>query len=307
MVYEFVVRLHGKFFCSPDMAYAVQSINDYVLIGSGANENPNQLDTLFFTDFAQHSAVSSTVGAEGGLFYASAANGGVNTTTSAAVTSFGATLASGAQRITTGTTLNSTGYSSIHTSTGIIPGFTASTNGNITKYEFEAYVAVTLAHNFANGGGFFRLGFMNSATNTTPDDGVYYEFLYDGTTNDTTWNIVFRHDGTQERINTGVQITDGDTVEGKYRLYLCVECSSAGTYTTTYNVKYNSGVGSGVSAGTASPSTPSFYPSSSNDYMGAVAINSKITDSVAVNKILAIDYLGLRIRRPLTREILLFS
>jgi len=289
------------------MAYGVQSVNDYVLIGSGTNENPNQLDTILFTDFGQHSAVSATNVAEGGVFSGSLANGGSIQTSSASLLAFGVTLASGTQRVGTGATLNATGYAGIHTSAGIIPGFTAPANGKITKYEFEASVAVTLLHNFANGGGFFRLGWMNSTTSTTPDDGVYYEYLYNGTTNDTTWNIVFRHDGSQERIDTGVVLTDSDTVVGKYRLYLSVECSSSGTYTTTYNIKYDSGVGAGVSAGTASPSSPSFYPSSSNDYMGAVVMNSKAIDSVSVNKIIELDYLGVRIRRPLTREILLFS
>lgn len=289
------------------MAYAARSINDYVLLGSGNTENPNQLDTMFFCDFCQHPSITATTPAEGGVFYVSAANGGAGTNTSAAFASFsavgGGTAASGTHRLSTGTTLNSTGYVGVHTSTGIIPGFTAPSNGNTTKYEFEAFVATTLAHNSVTGGGFFRLGFMSSATNSTPDDGVYYEYLYDGSTNDTTWNLVFRHDGSQERINTGVTVTDSDTVTGLYRMYLCVECTPAGVYTTTYSIKN----GSGISGGTASPSAPSFYPSSSNDYMGAVIINSKVTDSSATAKILDIDYFGVRIRRPVNREILLFS
>jgi hypothetical protein len=285
------------------MAYAARSINDYVLLGSGTTENPNQLDTMFFCDFSQHSAISATTAAEGGVFYVSAANGGAGSNTSAAFSAFstggGVTAASGTHRLSTGTTLNSTGYAGIHTSTGIIPGFTAPSNGNTTKYEFEAFIAVTLGPNFDNGGGFFRLGFMSSNTSTTPDDGVYFEHLYDGTTNDTTWNITFRHDGSQERVNTGVTVTEAAT----YRMYLCVECTPAGVYTTTYSIKN----GSGVSAGTASPSAESFYPSSSNDYMGSVIMISKVTDSVAVAKILDLDYFGTRIRRPVNREILLFS
>ena len=67
------------------MAYGVQSVNDYVLIGSGTNENPNQLDTILFTDFGQHSAVSATNVAEGGVFSGSLANGGSIQTTSAAL------------------------------------------------------------------------------------------------------------------------------------------------------------------------------------------------------------------------------
>jgi hypothetical protein len=86
-------------------------------------------------------------------------------------------------------------------------------------------------------------------------------------------------------------------------MYLCVEVNNAGTYTTTYKIK-NMNTGTNTE-GTTSPTTNARYPAAATDYFGAGIVNSKANTSTTTPITLNVDYLGVRIRRPLSREILI--
>jgi hypothetical protein len=285
------------------MAYGVTSKNQLVLPGTANAENPSQLDTIFFTDFLQAGGPSSTSPAQGGVFYLANANGGTvqNNSTNHFV-AFGVTASSGTCAVSTGTTSNATGYSVLYTSVNTIPGITAALNTEaMHKWECEALVRTdsTIFENTTPVHGEYRFGFMNSNTNAAVSDGVYFSRLVNGSTNETTWQVVFTKDGTAERIDTTVSVAVNTT----YRLYLCVEIAQDGTYTTTYKIRAN-----GVSTeGTAAPSTLARYPTAYNDYMGVVLGVTKAGTASAAARLLLVDYVGARIRRQCNREILLFS
>jgi hypothetical protein len=284
------------------MAYGVQSINEQVLIGSSQTENPTQLDTIIFTDFHSATTPSTTSPAQGGVIYANASNGGALTNnTTAHFTAFGITAASGVVSLSTGTTSNATGYSALYTSNNILPGLPTPSSGLVTKYEFEAMIRTDSAIHSDAVRGFYRMGFGNSITNANQSDGVYFEFLCNGTTTDTTWNIVFIKDTTQERVNTTVTVSASKT----YRMYLCVEVNPSGTYTTTYKIKNLTD--NTNTENTASPSTTARYPTAADDYMGAFMTNSKTVTATATARLIFVDYIGVRLRRPVAREILIFS
>lgn len=286
------------------MAYSSQSINDYVLPAVAQSENSSQLDTIIFSDFHQGSTPSATVPSQGGVIYSSLGNGGaITNNTQAHIEAFGITACSGVISLSTGTTSNATGFASQAVSIFTIPGFQTPSSGKISKYEAEVLLRTdsTIHGNSpTTNRGFYRFGFI-STTSGTPADGVYFEFLCDGTTTDTTWNIVFRKDNTQSRADTTVTVSASKT----YRLYLSVEVNSGGTVTTTYNVR-NVTDSSGAS-GTASPSLSSDYPTGNADFMGLVLTNSKITTTSTTARLIFVDYMGCRIRRELNREILLYS
>jgi hypothetical protein len=287
------------------MAYSTYSINEYNLPSVAQSANSSQLDTIIFCDYHQGSTPSATVPSQGGVIYSTLLNGGaITNNTQAHIEAFGVTACSGVISLSTGTTSNSTGYSVQHTSPLIVPGFSTPSSGKISKYEVEALLRTdsTIHGNSPTTlRGFYRFGWQSSITNTVSTDGVYFEYLCDGTTTDTTWNIVFRKDGTQSRADTTVAVTASKT----YRLYLSVEVDSGGTATTTYNVR-NVTDSTGAS-GTASPSSSSHYPTGSADYMGLVLTNSKITTTSTTARLIFVDYIGCRIRRELSRQILLYS
>lgn len=286
------------------MAYSAKSINDYVLPAVAQSENSSQLDTIIFCDFHQGSTPSATVPSQGGVIYSSTGNGGaITNNTQAHIEAFGITACSGVISLSTGTTSNATGFAAQSITTFTIPGFQTPSSGKISKYEAEVLLRTdsTIHGNSpTTNRGFYRFGFI-SATSGTPADGVYFEFLCDGTTTDTTWNIVFRKDSVQSRADTTVTVSASKT----YRLYLCIEVNSSGTLTTTYNVR-NVTDSSGAS-GTASPSLSSHYPTGNADFMGLVLTNSKITTTSTTARLIFVDYMGCRIRRELNREILLYS
>jgi hypothetical protein len=287
------------------MAYSIQSINEYVLPACAQSENSSQLDTIFFSDFHQNASPTTAVPSQGAVFYAPSGNGGALTSnTSTHFEAFGITYASGVVSVSTGTTSNSTGYAGLATSAVIIPGIPTPDSGLITKYEAEILIRT---NNTIHGDspttnrGYYRFGFMSSTTNAAPADGVYFEFLCDGTTTDTNWNIVFRKDSSQDRVATTTAVTASKT----YRLYLCVERDTAGNYTTTYKVKNTTD--NTNEENTAAPTTTARYPSGTGDYMGIVFTNSKITTTSTTARLVFVDYIAGRIRRPVTREILIFS
>jgi len=282
------------------MAYAVDAPNDISLRAVSRTDNPNQLDMFFFSDFLQANAVSSVSPAQGGFLIANSANGGaIGQNVQATSNLFGVTGAFGHLTLSTGGTSNSSGYASVYTLSSTIPGIPTPTTGQITKYEMETLIRTgsTLHDNSVRGT--YKFGLQNSITNGTTSDGVYYEFLYNGTTNDTKWNIVFRKDNVEERVDTGVTVSASKT----YRLYLCVERDTAGNFTTTYNVK--NVTDNTTNSGTAAPSNTARYPSADDDSMGVVLTNSKTTTTSASARDIYCDYISARIRRPISREILL--
>lgn len=285
------------------MAYGVTSKNQMVLPGTANTENPSQLDTIIFTDLIQVGGPSTVSPTQGGVFYLANANGGTvqNNTTSHFV-AFGVTASSGTCAISTGTTNNATGYSTLYTNLNILPGLTAATNtGLVHKWECEALVRTdsTIFENTTPVHGEYRFGFLNSSTNTAPSDGVYFSCLVNGSTNETTWKVVFTKDGTAERIDTAVSVAVNTT----YRLYLCVEIAQDGTYTTTYKIKSNGN----NTEGTATPSNLLRYPYATNDYLGVGLAVTKAGTATTAARLLLVDYIGARIRRQCNREILLFS
>lgn len=286
------------------MAYGVQSINQQVLKHASISENSSQLDMIFFTDMMQASGPSGTSPTQGGVFYLQNANGGgSNNNNTSHFVAFGVTQSHGTCAISTGTTSNTTGYSAIDTALNILPGIPTPSSGLVTKYEYEALIRTdSTTFDSTTRYGFCRIGFMQAITGT-PTDGVYFEFVSDGTTLDTTWQVAFRSTAiSQSRVNTGVSFAINKT----YRMYLCVERDSAGNFTTTYKIKNLTD--NTNTEGTATPSNTSFYPSATTDYMGpAITVSKQGAVAHALATFILIDYIGVRIRRPLTREILIFS
>jgi len=226
------------------MAYGVMSFNGglgniemmpaavtkYERFAQGVT-NAVQMDSILFSDFIHSATSSATVPVSGGCFFTPVANGGSITTNSTTdYASYGINNSVGVIRLTTGTTNNATGYAAITTANGLVDGIPAASNGFITKYECEVSVETDATVFGAARNGSIRFGLMSGNINTAPTDGVYIEFLYDGTTNDTNWNIVFRRDGSQERFSTGVAFS----ASTPYRIYLCVERDASSNYTTTY-------------------------------------------------------------------------
>jgi len=297
------------------MAYGVMNVND----GVGRVENmpsaatsysrfetgltASQMDTIMFSDFIQSATTAGTVPISGGVFVTPVSGGGSVTSNSTTdYASFGIDNSIGILRLETGTTNNATAYSAVQSSISILGGIPTPTNSFITKYEFECNIETDANIFGATRNGSIRFGAMSTATNSAPNDGVYFEFLYDGTTNDTTWNIVFRNNPNQERVNTNVTVS----ASTGYRLYLSVERNSAGTFTTTYSVKnLTTGV---TTSGTAAPSVPAtYYPLASTDTMGVGLVCAKAGTATANSTFILVDYIYARIRRKLDREMIIFS
>jgi len=281
------------------MAYGISAITNQNLCATEETSNISQMDAIWFSDLNQYSTPSSTSPFEGGLYFANSANGGaIGSNTTIILSAFGVTAANGGISLQTGTTNNATGYGSLYTHQNILPGIPTPSNGFVTKYEYECLIrtAGTIHSNTVRG--VYRLGFINSISNAGQSEGVYFEFLCDGTTTDTTWKVVFMNT-TSERNDTSVTVSINTT----YRMYLSVEVNSAGTYTTTYKIK-NMTTGT-TTEGTTSPTTTARYPAAATDYIGVGAINAKTVTATVTSVVLYMDYIGVRIRRPLSREILI--
>jgi hypothetical protein len=274
------------------------TVNRYEPVTSGSS----QMDMLFFSDFVQV-PFSTASPSSGGLLYGANANGGsytINSTTDYAAVGVDACI--GVLRCATGTTNNNTGYAAIKTADAILAGIPTPTSGYVTKYEWECLVETDTNIFGATRNGAIRFGMMATTTNTAPTDGVYFEFLYDGTTNDTTWNVVFRKDGSQERVNTTVTVAASKL----YRLYMCVEKDTSGTYTTTYKIKNVTDATNTES--TAAPSNAAvYYPAATTDYMGVAFIATKAGTATTNSTFVILDYMTTRIRRKLNREMVILG
>jgi hypothetical protein len=286
------------------MSHGIQSKNSYTLKHTANTDNPNQLDTMFFTDFHQGSTLVNTVPLEGGIFYFTSSGGGsLSNNNTAILTAFGITAASGTIQLQTGTTSNNTGSAAVvtggSTNLAMLPGIPTPTTGLITKYEWESLIR-TNASIFNGGatlGGAFRFGIMDS-TQASISNGVYFEFLNNGTTNDTTFFIVWRAGNAQERFNTTATYEASKT----YRLYMSIEANTAGTIITTYKIK--NCTDNTNTEGTATPANLSRIPTSITAYCAPVIEINKDTSVTTTSIVLNLDYLAYRIRRPVSREII---
>ena len=295
------------------MAYSAISSNDPILLNTSQSENPNQLDLLYFTDFVQGVATSNNgPGIDGSPFYLNHLSSTI-TRSAANTTEYGQSNGHGV--LSMDGTSNQGAYQLIQTSGIHIPGLVQPSSGLKTKYEAETAIFVTNnIYGSAVQYGYFRFGFANSAT--SPSDGVYFQFwvngvfdtglgyFIDSTPINTTWNIVWIKDGTSSSYDTGVLVE----FQKIYQLYLGIEQNSAGNFVTNYSI--NNKTDSIKTSGTASPSSNSHYPTGTADYMSPFWINYGIGAGAgypSVSPKILMDYIGARIRRPLTREILLYS
>lgn len=289
------------------MAYGVQSPNQQSIKPVSRVLNKNQYDTFYFCDFHE---VAQTTYREGGGFSNITGNGGVgNANPTTGLTNFGLTACSGTIQLTTGSTSNATGYSAVSigwSSTASSVLLTApqipSSSAFISKYEIETLIRTdsTIFSSASSLGGVLRFGFCNDLTSLAPNDGVWLEFLTDGTTNDTTFNVAWKTAGnTKQRSDTGVSFSASTT----YRLYLSYEVSPAGTYTTTYKIK-NMTTGTNTE-GTASPATSNRNPSDGTIGITPLLCIAKQTNTTVTPIAIWVDYIGVRIRKPISREILL--
>ena len=289
------------------MSYGIDATNDQALSSMSQTHNPNQLDITTFSDFHQpQTPGTGTSFLDGGSFITvrSATPTGVNITTNsvAALSAFGYTGCSGV--MTLSTTAVTSSYTGIVTSstliTNLLTGMPTPSSGLITKYEYETLIRTSTPIFADTNRGTYRIGFQNTATNTVPTTGVFFQFLCDGTTTDTNWMIVFISSSGSTRVDTGVAVSTNTT----YRMYLSTEVNSGGTYTTKYKIK-NMTTGTNTE-GTASPSSNTHYPSTT-EYMAANLVNSRVTSlgASSATVLLFLDYICVRIRKPMTREILI--
>jgi len=284
------------------MSYGFKSKNDYTLKHTLFIDNPNQLDTLFFTDFHQGVNAVNTIPFEGGVFYFNnLGSATISNNNTASLTAFGITAASGTIQLQTGTVSNNNAACAIatggSTNNAMLPGIPTPTSGLITKYEWESLICTGAAifNGGATLGGAFRFGIMDS-TQGNISNGVYFEFLNNGITNDESFNVVWRAGSAQERFNTGATYAASKT----YRLYMSVEANTAGTVTTTYKIK-NFTDATNVE-GTATPSNTARIPTAITAYCTPVIEINRDTSITTTSIVLNLDYLAYRIRRPLTRE-----
>ena len=291
------------------MAYGTLNINDQVFIGSSLSENPNQLNYVLFSDFHNNTTPSTTIPTEGGNFNCNTLGGAAITNNSTTpFVAMGVTASSGVIQLATGTSNNSTALATIQTATSVIPGIPVPLAGQVTKYEFETLIRTGATIHSNSVQGVYRLGFFDNSGFTTAGDstgyGPHFKFLCDGTTTHTTWNVYFGDASANfATVNTGVSVA----IDTTYRMYLSVEVDSAGTYTTTYKIK-NMTTGANTE-GIASPPSSAYYPASGyTTPMGAGIVNGRggVT-STTTSILLNVDYMTVRIQRPISREILIFS
>ena len=258
-----------------------------------------QSDYVAFNDFIMNNLSSSI---PNGAWLGQNANGGSFTISTANITSFGYDKCNGVITIITGTTNNTTGYAGMLLQASHIPGIPTPSNGYVTKYEHECRFMTDTDVTSQNTKT--RIGFADTWTNTVAGDGVYFERTYDAdnTPTETTFKVVFRNGGSEERIDTGVTFA-ASTI---YRTYLCVERDTAGTVTTTWEILNDTT--SVTSGGTAAPTTTARLPLPSTDYINpGIIIQKTGTITTATSRVLRVDYIGTRIRRPLNRDMKLFA
>jgi hypothetical protein len=295
------------------MAHGVLNINNPTLFATSQIRPVTQLDVVQFSDFNNYQTFSSnatTVGTEGTGFGVAASSASLGTTNSTSTAGFGGlTGPSSAISITTSSLNNATDVGSINTLTNLLPGLPVPASGLVTKYEFETRIRTTATIHSNTVRGAFRAGFMDAPGMNTAGDsatsGPHFRFMCNGTVTDTNWMIYWINplSGLNSTFDTGVAVSASTT----YRMYLSTEVNSAGTYTTTYKI-LNENTGT-KTEGTASPSASTHNTGEgwTTYAMGAAVVNCKAVTATTTTVALYIDYMGVRIRRPITREILIGS
>lgn len=293
------------------MAYGVLNINDQNLFATSQTNSTTQLDFTLFSDFNHYQTFTTgvnSVGSEGTGFGAAASTAALGISNATSTAGFGGvTGPASAISITTSALSNATDVGAINTQVNLLPGIPIPTTGFVTKYEFETRLRTAGTIHSDTVRGCFRAGFMDSGGMGTAGDttlnGVYFRFLCNGTTTNTTWNIIWINSdgGATTAVNTGVSLAINTT----YRMYLSVEVDPAGVFTTTYRI-LNENTGT-KTEGTASPSNSAHYPGVSYGYaIGAAIVNCKTVTATTTPIALYADYMGVRIRRPISnRDILI--
>jgi hypothetical protein len=278
---------------------AVKRHSTYLQLHESRSGSTAQSDFIAFTDFIGNNFSSSI--AQGDWLGANA-NGGSFTISTASTTSYGFDKCNGVVNFITGTTSNTTGYAACLLQASHIPGIVKPSDGYITKYELECRFMTD--SDVTSQDTKTRIGFADTWVNTIAGDGVYFERHYDSlnTPTETTFKVVFRNGAAEERIDTGVTFA-ASTI---YRTYLCVERDTSGTITTSWEIVNDTT--SVTSSGTAAPTNTARYPTASTDYINPGCIIQK-TGSAATttSRVIRVDYIGARIRRPLNRDMKLFA
>lgn len=297
------------------MAYSIRPNNDFVLLNATQNDNPNQLDFLFFTDYTQHATLSNGgLAADGGAFNLTH----LSTTITRSVTDQTDYGISGHGVIG----LNSTNPAAFHRldNTFILNGIPEPASGEVTKYEMEIGFEVTTAL-WASGDiyGYQRFGFMGPSS-SNPSDGIYFEYWKNGvfdtflgaytdsTPFDNVFHIVFSKDGAKDRIFTNMPLNLNEV----YSLYLCVQrfpTSLVGEDNVYVTYKITNRTLNTSESGQLVPLLKDgTTPTASADYMYMGWITYGIgagQETLGINPKTLIDYMGARIQRPIKREILL--
>jgi len=289
------------------MAYGVQSLNQQSIKPVSRTQNKNQYDAFYFTDFT-HGLQTTYV--DGGVFTTNTSNSGaVTVNPTSGLTGFGITACSGTVQLSTSTASNANSAASValghnNGSFNLLCGIqTPSSSSLVSKYEIETLIRTgsSIFSSAASLGGFIHCGFKDSLTNTLLNRGVHFEYLTDGTTNDTTfWVKVESLSNGEERTDTGVTVSANTT----YRLYLSLEAFTGSTYSIVYKIK-NMTTGT-IAEGTITP-TANRVPTGTgtSDGMAAVVGIGRQTNTTTTAINIWVDYMGVRIRKPIAREILL--
>jgi hypothetical protein len=298
------------------MAHGVRNINDQTLFATAQTRPVTQLDFTQFSDFNNWQTFSSNApssGTEGAGFGVAASTASLGTTNATSTAGFGGlTGPSSAVSITTSSTNNNSDIGSVNTHQLLLPGLPVPASGFVTKYEYETRIrtAANIHTNSVRGtfrAGFMDLSYMNSAGDLG-NGGVFFRYARSSVLTDTNWTIFWKNplSGSNSTFDTGVAVSASTT----YRMYLSTEVNSAGVYTTTYKI-LNENTGT-KTEGTASPSATGHNTGEGfTTYgMGAAVVNCKAglgENTTNTTVPLYIDYMGVRIRRPISREILIGS
>jgi len=295
------------------MAYGIQSPNQQRIESVSRIQNKNQYDAFYFTDI--HNFANLTY-MEGGVFTVNSSGTVAYNTGSAFMSLFynrnwinDQTKGSGALTFAPSGNNNSSSNSLNlgHNASlfNLLCGIqTPSSSSVVSKYEIEGsvYMAGALFSSGATAGGYYRCGFMDSVTNNIAR-GLYFECLQDGTTLYTTWFVTLKSlTNGSERTNTGVTVS----LNTIYRLYLSLEAFTGGTYTITYKIRAEDSSGNVTNTeGTITPTT-NRVPTATTDIMSATISMGRATNTTSsTSRNFSVDYMAVRIRKPITREILL--
>jgi hypothetical protein len=180
--------------------------------------------------------LTTTGGDVNGLFQRTANGGAVGLLAATDAATFSDRMI-GVYSTRVGTTSNNTGQVAVTGHTDLLNGIPTPALGQSTRYRKQMYFRC-VSPPAGSQHQFWLLGFLGSATGV-PSNGIYFEFRFDGATNDTQWHLVSRKDGVQvRRALAGTSApTDGQYVF----LSLDVERATSGDVTLRWQVNGSSG------------------------------------------------------------------